>query len=89
MRRADWSESIEGLRGTAEFAQPQLPLCSLSLSLSPGRKEDGVCQDAVVFSVAFAPERFLQRRLLVVFSHRRDREEMFHRGDPGRDHDYR
>ncbi len=64
-------------------------LCPRSLSRAPSRQEDGVCQDAVVCVVSFTPERFLQRRLLFVLPHRGDREEMFHRGDPGRDDDHR
>lgn len=64
-------------------------LCPRTLSRALSRQEDGVCQDAVVCVVTFTSQRFLQRRLLFVLSHRRDREEMFHRGDPGRDDDYR
>lgn len=59
------------------------------LSRVLSRQEDGVCQDAVVCVVSFTPERFLQFRVLFVLSHRRDREKMFHRGNPGRDDDYR
>lgn len=59
------------------------------LSRALSRQEDGVCQDAVVCVVGFTSKRFLQRRVLSVLSHRRDREEMFHRGNPGRDDDHR
>lgn len=64
-------------------------LCLRMLSRVPSRQEDGVCQDAVVCVVGFASERPLQRRVRSLFPHRRDREEMFHRGNPGRDDDHR
>lgn len=64
-------------------------LCPRMLSRALSRQEDGACQDAVVCVVGFTRERLLQRRLLFVLPHRGDREEMFHRGNPGRDDDHR
>lgn len=52
------------------------------------REEDGVRRDAVVL-LRSAPERPLRRRLLAVLPHRRDREEVLHRGDSRRDDDHR
>lgn len=56
---------------------------------APSRQEDGGSQDAVESVVTFNDQRFLRVRLCVVFPHRGDREEMFHRGNPRRDDDHR
>lgn len=53
-----------------------------------------VCQEqedggSTVCVVAFSSERLLQRRFFFVFSHRRDGEKMFYRGNPGWDYDHR
>lgn len=63
----------------------------LSTHAQPGvsRQEDGGCRDAVVCVARVAPECFVQRCLVAVLPHRRNREEMLHRGDPGRDDDHR
>lgn len=80
LRRSDWLERIEGLRGIAVSTHAQSGV---------SRQEDGVFGDAVVSVACFVLECFLQRCLVAVLSHRRNRKEMLHRGDPGRDDDHR
>lgn len=80
LRRSDWLDRIEGLRGIAVSTHAQSGV---------SRQKDEVFWDEVVRVVCFAPECFLQRCLVAVLPHRRNREEMLHRGDPGRDDDHR
>jgi len=87
LRLADWPQWISGF--TWHCGHRACAVGRSALSLAPRRKEDGGCQDAIVCVVGFTPECLLQRRVLAVFPHRRDGEEVFHRGDPGRDDDHR
>lgn len=63
LRRSDWLERIEGLRGIAVSTHAQSGV---------SRQEDGVFWDAVVCVARFAPECFLQRCLVAVLPHRRN-----------------
>lgn len=76
-----------GLRGSGGVRA-----CPVALLLRPQQQEDGVgvfSRDAVEFVVAAGPPAAAGPRQRPLLPHRGDGEEVFHRGDPGRDHDHR
>lgn len=67
-----------------------MALLCRACSVAPvSRQEDGVRQDEAARAVGVPAPPVRHLRVLPVLPHRGDGEEVFHRGDPGRDDDHR